>query len=326
MSSPEDRSYINRRLLLAGGAALSASSVLGMSMKPSLAFGEESEEEDVKWAPLSADTVEDIQSIIQAEGMVSNGVLSIEIDRDDLPNVKKENVPIKPAFQINGNIFFQGLNDGRVVMNGDMALKSTEIDPFIDRLLARQIVFQAEHQHFYDLSPMVWFVHYRKVGNPLEIARAIKSALDVTSTPFPQTTPPNPTTPLPADELGRILGASPSIGASGVVTFDIPRKDPITLGGIRVSPYLNIASSIVFEPYGGGENAAVAPDYSLLASEIDRVISFARKHAWDIGCLYNQETDEHPQLYFSHNFKTGDSVELAREIRAALNLTNSKFK
>ncbi len=23
-----------------------------------------------------------------------------------------------------------------------------------------------------------------------------------------------------------------------------------------------------------------------------------RQQGWDIGCLYNQETDEHPQLYF----------------------------
>jgi hypothetical protein len=50
-----------------------------------------------------------------------------------------------------------------------------------------------------------------------------------------------------------------------------------------------------------------------------------RKRGWGIGCLYNQETDERPQLYFSHQFKSGDSVELAKEIRGALNLTRSKF-
>jgi hypothetical protein len=27
---------------------------------------------------------------------------------------------------------------------------------------------------------------------------------------------------------------------------------------------------------------------------------------WFVGCLYNQETAEHPQLYFSHQLKTGD--------------------
>jgi hypothetical protein len=76
---------------------------------------------------------------------------------------------------------------------------------------------------------------------------------------------------------------------------------------------------------GSGENAAAAPDYALIAPEINFGIQLSRSHEWDIGCLYNQETDEHPQLYFSHLFKTGDSVELAHQIRAALDLTNSKF-
>lgn len=41
-----------------------------------------------------------------------------------------------------------------------------------------------------------------------------------------------------------------------------------------------------------------------------------------VHCLYNQETDEHPQLYFSHQLKTGDPYELAREIRRALDHTD----
>ncbi|MDP9066006.1 MAG: DUF1259 domain-containing protein, partial [Pseudomonadota bacterium] len=89
------------------------------------------------------------------------------------------------------------------------------------------------------------------------------------------------------------------------------------------SPYLNIATSIAFQPYGGGRNAAAAPDYALRASEINGLTRFTRTRGWDVGCLYNQETDEHPQLYFSHQFKTGDAIELAEEIRGALKLTSS---
>jgi len=37
----------------------------------------------------------------------------------------------------------------------------------------------------------------------------------------------------------------------------------------------------------------------------------------------NQETDEHPQLYFSHQFKTGDPIRLAREMRQALDRTDA---
>src|ERR1700716_3272261 len=178
MSTSGSRTSISRRRLLSAGATLSAG-MLAMSAKPNVVIMEETDDDDLEWAPLSPETIEGIQSMIQAQGTVSNGVLSIEIDRDDLSNVKKGNVHIKPAFQINGNIFFQGFSDGRAAMNGDMALKPTEIDPFIDRLLVHHLVFQAEHQHFYDLSPMVWFIHFRKFGDPIEIAKGVKAALDV---------------------------------------------------------------------------------------------------------------------------------------------------
>jgi hypothetical protein len=47
-----------------------------------------------------------------------------------------------------------------------------------------------------------------------------------------------------------------------------------------------------------------------------------RGQGWDIGCLYNQETGERPQLFFSHQFKTGDPYQLAAEIRKGLNRMN----
>jgi hypothetical protein len=40
---------------------------------------------------------------------------------------------------------------------------------------------------------------------------------------------------------------------------------------------------------------------------------------WDIGCLYNPETEEHPQLYFSHEFKVGNPSKVAAEVRKGLN-------
>ncbi|HEX4772752.1 MAG TPA: DUF1259 domain-containing protein [Bryobacteraceae bacterium] len=267
-----------------------------------------------------------IEDIIDAQGMFSNGVFSIEIDRDDINNVTLHGVPILPSFQINGTLYFELWHNGQAVMNSDMALRASEPNPFIDQLLEHNLVFQAEHQHLYDFNPLVWFIHFRAAGDALKIARGIKAALNVTSTPFPQTMPSNPTTPLPADELGQILGASPQIGANGVVNFDLPRKEPIYLGGLRINPYLNVSTPIAFQPYGGGINAAAVPDFGMVAWEVQRVMRVMRKQGWDVGCLYNQETHEDPQLFFSHQFKTGDSIELAHEIRKGLNQMNLKFE
>jgi hypothetical protein len=62
----------------------------------------------------------------------------------------------------------------------------------------------------------------------------------------------------------------------------------------------------------------------MTSDEIQAVIATMRHHGWEIGCLYNQETDEHPQLFFSHTFKTGDAIQLAHEVRAALDHTDSQ--
>jgi hypothetical protein len=273
--------------------------------------------------------VKQIEEIMEAPGMVMNGVLDITIEREDL-NVTQHivgygDVPFKPAWEDNGGFFFQALGSGKAIMNGDFGgLLPTEIDPFIDKLLEGGLIFQALHQHFYDLTPQVYFIHFRGIGDPLKLARAAIAAVKVTGTPLPQHSPSHPKTPLPAAELGRIIGATPTVGGSGVVSMMVPRRDTIMLGGVQISPYLNIATSIAFEPLGNGNQAAAAADFSMIASEIQNVIGVMRKQGWETGCLYNQETDEHPQLYFSHQAKVGNAIDLAHEIRKGLDQTNSK--
>ncbi len=184
------------------------------------------------------------------------------------------------------------------------------------------MVFQAEHQHLYDISPMVWFIHFREVGDPLRLARDVHAVSSATSTPLPQEPPAHPTTALPAKRLVQILGGPATVGENGVVTVDVPRAHGVVLGGIHVDPDLDIANNIQFEPLGNGKAAAV-PDFALTAGEVNPVVRTMRGFGWEIGCLYNQETAEHPPLYFSHMFKTGGPVALARQIRAGLIRTDA---
>jgi hypothetical protein len=272
--------------------------------------------------------VKEIEQIMQAPGMVTDGVLDIQIERKDLHVTMRipgdGEVPFKPEWENHGDFFFQSLGDGRAIMNGDFGgLLPNEINPFIDKLLEGGLIFQALHQHFYDLFPQVYFIHMRGIGDPIQLAEAAIAAVKVTPTPLPQTAPSHPTTPLPAEELGRILGGPASVGGAGVVSVMVPRRNTVTLQGVQISPFLNIATSIDFEPLGNGLLAAVAPDFSMVSSEVQNVTRVMRLQGWVDGCLYNQETDEQPQLYFSHMVKVGNAIELAREVRRGLDQTNS---
>jgi hypothetical protein len=259
-----------------------------------------------------------IEQAMQSDGTVSSGILSIEQDRSDI-HAKGGNprVTFVDGFQLQNEFFFQSLGHGRAIMNGDMALRERELQPVIDAILSHGLVFQAEHQHLTDIEPMVWFIHLRGTGDAVDLAKRVDAVVHRTSTPLPATSPAHPTTPLPAKKIGAILGGDVTVGSNGVVTVAVPRKHGVVLGGVHVSPDLNVETNIQFEPLGKGRAAAV-PDFSMTANEVQTVTRIMRAHGWEIGCLYNQETAEQPQLYFSHTFKTGDPVQLAKEIKAAL--------
>jgi hypothetical protein len=265
-----------------------------------------------------------IERIMRAKGSISGGVLDIGLDRDDIGDVKGPmGVTFTPSFQINGNVFFQPVGHGMALMNGDLALKPDELQGFIDALLSHGLILQAFHQHFPDLNPMVWFMHFRAVGDPLALARAAHAAVKTTSTPLPQAPPPHPTTPLDPARLGSILHGDAQVGGDGVVTVSVLRKNHFTLGGVHAKSETNLLTTVDFKPLGGSK-AAVVPDFAMTSAETQAVMKTMRPRGWFVGCLYNQETDEHPQLFFSHQLKTGDAYQLAHEVRLALNHTNSE--
>jgi hypothetical protein len=271
-------------------------------------------------------SLEAMEKILQAEGETSEGLAHFSIDRDDAEHVKGPmGVEFSGSFEINGDLYFQPLRGGKLAfLNGDVPLKPEELNPFIDALLANGLTFQAMHQHYFDLRPMYWFIHFRGVAAPLALAKAIKGALDVTAIPFPQKSPQHPSTPFDARRLAKILHGTATVGEDGVVTVDISRKGRIVIDGVEVNPDANLSTNVQFKPQGQGANGAAAgPDFSLTSSEVTPVIGAMRAAGWQVDCLYNQETAESPQLYFSHMLKTGDVYELATEIRKGLDLTHA---
>lgn len=272
--------------------------------------------------------VDRIETILRAQGEIRNGVLDIEIERKDIGDVTgprdgSQTAVFTPSFGIHGEIFFQPLSGGEAFVNGDMALKELEVNPFIAVLLRNGLVFQAFHQHL-PMNPQIWFVHFRGLGNPIDLAWAIRAALNTTSTPFPQTLPQNPTTPLDPNRLAAILHGHASVGDDGVVTVWIYRSDPIFIDDVRVNPQANVSTNVEFKPLGGSR-ADVVPDFSMTDDEVVPVTNLMlNTFKWYQGCLYNQETDESPQLYFDHMLKTGDAYQLAQEIRQGLDLTDSE--
>jgi hypothetical protein len=111
----------------------------------------------------------------------------------------------------------------------------------------------------------VWFVHFRGVGDPADLARRVRSVIDHTTTKLPQSTPIHPRTPLPADHIATLLGGQATVGENGIVTVDVPRTHGVRLAGIPVRPELNVSTGIQFQPLGDGRAVAIA-DFAMTAA------------------------------------------------------------
>jgi hypothetical protein len=317
-SGPEPVRVSRRRAIAVGGGVAGGLLASAAPFTGAVAAGGRHES---KAGALPADQ---IQKIVRAEGTVTSGVLSIDLSRDDIGDVQGPlGVTFTPAFEVDGTLTFQPLKGGRAFFNGDIALRAEETNPVIDAIVANGLTFQAFHQHYDQMKPQIWFIHWRGTGEALHLARAVHNVLAATSIPLPQTMPKNPTTPLDAERLGKILGGDAMVGEEGVVSVEVTRTDTIHIDGIRVSPEANISTGVEFKPLDhSGATAAAAPDFSMTSQEVQPVIALMRRRDWHVGCLYNQETSEHPQLYFAHMLKTGDPYQLAREIRRGLDLTH----
>jgi hypothetical protein len=326
MSDYDLSAPISRRRALSIGGGLAAGGVIsgvGPLAGSALAHGQYEHHHDDHRDQDGALPADQIQEIVQAEGTVTKGVLSIDVERKDIGDVSGPlGVTFTPAFEIDGTLTFQPLGHRSAFFNGDIALRPEETQDVIDAIIANSLIFQAFHQHYIETTPNVWFIHFRGEGDPLKLATAVHNVLKATSTPLPQTMPSNTTTPLDPDKLASILHGDAQVGDEGVVTVTIDRADTIVIDDIHVSPEANISTTVQFKPLASsGSSAAVGPDFSMKSSEVMPVVSLMRSLGWFQGCLYNQETNEHPQLYFDHMLKVGDAYSLAQEVRRGLALT-----
>ncbi len=112
----------------------------------------------------------------------------------------------------------------------------------------------------------------------------------------------------------------------GVYQFGVPRRDPITMGGMQVSPAgpMGVATGIGFQPTGGGK-AAITGDFVLTGEEVNPVIAALRANGIEVTALHSHMLDEQPRLFFMHFWANDDAIKLAKGLRAALDkMANAK--
>jgi hypothetical protein len=267
-----------------------------------------------------------VDATLGRKAAVSGDVHRYGFPRTDL-SVTLDGVTIKPTLALGGWVAFKPAHGGAMVM-GDLVLLETEINPVMTALIHNGLEITAIHNHILRGSPATFYMHVGGHGDPDKMATAILQALQSSKTPLAPAAPPasQPEIDLDTAQLDQIIGVK-GVANGGVYQFAVPRRDPVSEGGMQIAPAgpMGVATAIGFQPTGGGK-AAITGDFVMTADEVNPVIKALRESGIDVTAIHSHMLTEQPRLIFMHFWANDDAMKLARGIRAALDKTASAGK
>ncbi len=263
-----------------------------------------------------------VDAAIGRGAAVASDVHRYGFPRSDL-QVTVDGVTIRPTLALGGWAAFKPAHGGAMVM-GDLVLLDTEVAPVMSKLIEGGIEITAVHNHVLRGNPPTYYMHIGGHGDPVKLATAIKTALGESKTPLAAPTPGTPPAiDLNTAEIDKIIGAK-GTNNGGVYGMGVPRRDPITEGGMQLMPAgpMGVATAINFQPTGAGK-AAITGDFVVTATEVDPVIKTLRANGIEVTAVHSHMLDEQPRLIFMHFWANDDALKLAKGLRAALDKTAS---
>jgi hypothetical protein len=119
-----------------------------------------------------------LDEILGYKAEMTKGVYKYTIGRPDV-KLKEHGVTISTFLGFNTWAAFQGTPD-RAAVAGDFAMLENEVAPVIKALVENNIEVVAVHNHMVHEEPKIFFLHFWGIGNPEQLARGLRAALDKT--------------------------------------------------------------------------------------------------------------------------------------------------
>jgi uncharacterized protein DUF1259 len=260
-----------------------------------------------------------VLSTLGKQGDYKANVLKVNIPRNDV-SVTVANVKTPTPFGFGGWIAMTKGTGSQDVMMGDLVLTQDEVNPVMSALLDNGLEVTALHNHFLWDEPRMYYMHVHGHGKPADLARRVKPALDLigksTSRPTATAGSSAPQSTLDAAKIAQIVGTQGE-QSGAVYKITIGRDDVklVEMGApINARMGLNTWAAFV----GTNDNAAIAGDVAMLASEVTPVLKALRKNGLDVVAIHHHMIDTRPTIYFLHYWGTGPAEKLATGFKAAL--------
>jgi hypothetical protein len=263
-----------------------------------------------------------IDQALGRSGQKTGDVYKVSFPRTDL-HVSVKGVAIKPGLALGSWAAFSGTDDNAMVM-GDLVLLEDELNPVMDKLRSAGFEITAVHNHLFDETPHVLYMHYMGHGSATQLATSLKGALATSKTPLekPAAAAEEPTPPVWVKSVEESVGRKGTFKGE-VLSFGVPRTDEITMNGMTTPPAAGVAESINFQEAGTG-NVATTGDFVLTASEVNPVIAELRTHEIFVTALHSHMLTEQPRLFFMHFWAVGTPEAVGGGIKAALSRVSVK--
>src|SRR5690349_13246377 len=254
------------------------------------------------------------------QGDYKANVLKVNIPRNDV-TVTVANVKTPTPFGFGGWVALTKGTGGMDVLMGDLVLTQDEVNPVMTALLDNGFDVTALHNHFFWDEPRMFFMHVHGHGKPADIAKRIKPAIDLVgkNTQKPAATPAAaaPANTLDTAKLAQIVGTQGEQNGA-VYKITIGRDDlKVTEMGAPINARMGLNTWAAF--VGTNENAAIAGDIAMQATEVTPVLKALRKNGIDVVAIHHHMLDTRPPVYFLHYWGTGPAEKLASSFKAAVN-------
>lgn len=275
----------------------------------------------VAWGQDVPAEYQQVLTALGRQGDFKANVLKVNIPRSDI-SVTVANVKTPTPFGFGGWLAMtKGTGDMNVMM-GDLVLTQEEVNPVMSALLENGLDVTALHNHFFWDDPRMFYMHVHGQGTPAELARKVKPALDLIGkgaarpAGLPSTAAASTAAKMDTARLTQIVGA-PGEQSGDVYKITIGRDDlKLSEMGAPINARMGLNTWAAF--VGTDQNAAIAGDVAMLASEVRPVLTALRKNGLDVVAIHHHMTETEPTIFFLHYWGTGPADKLATAFKAAV--------
>jgi hypothetical protein len=251
------------------------------------------------------------------------GVFKVQLPRTDL-KVRAAGVKMTPRLGLTAWAAFARAGGHTIVM-GDLVLLEDQVNQVMSAALDAGLEVTALHNHFFWDTPKVMFMHIGGMGDEAALAGAVGKVfakLKATAGgkgPVPRAAIDPARTKLDAKKLDGILGVEGEL-KDGVYKIAVGRT--ARMHGADAGNAMGVNTWAAFA--GTEDKAVVDGDVAMRESELQAVLKALRGSGILIVAIHQHMTHEEPRTMFLHYWGVGRAEDLAKGVRAALDLTRGR--